>query len=66
MRLKLDKKNDALYLRLNETSVLESEEIQPGVIFDFDEKGRVVGIEILSLSTRVEPDQLNILQFETA
>ena len=65
MRLKIDKENDTLYLRLNETSVVESEEVQPGVIFDYDENGRVVGIEILSLSTRVEPEKLHILQLET-
>jgi len=66
MRLKIDKENDALYLRLNETAIVESEEVQPEVILDFDKDGRVVGIEILALSTRPQPDQLRILQFETA
>lgn len=65
MRLKIDKENDTLYLRLNESPVVESEEVQPGVIFDFDENGRVVGIEILGLSARVEPEKLHILQLET-
>ena len=65
MRLKIDKENDALYLRLNETSVVESEEVQPGVIFDYDENDRVVGIEILGLSTRAEPEKLHIFQLET-
>ena len=65
MRLKIDKDNDSLYLRLNESPVIESEEIQPGVIFDFDEDGRIVGIEILSLSSRVESDKLSLFQLET-
>ena len=39
MRLKIDKENDSLYLRLNEIDVVESEEVQPGVILDFDSKG---------------------------
>lgn len=65
MRLKIDKENDTLYLRLNESPVVESEEVQPGVVFDFDENGRVVGIEILDLSARVEPEKLHILQLET-
>ncbi len=65
MRLKIDKANDALYLRLNETEIIESEEVQPGVILDFDENGRVVGIEILALSTRTEPEKLGIFQLET-
>ncbi len=66
MRLKIDKKNDALYLRLNESTIIESEEVQSGVIFDFDENDPIVGIEILGLSARVEPDKLHSLQLETA
>ena len=65
MRLKVDKKNDALYFRLDESSIVESEEVQPGVILDFNTDGKVVGIEILNLSTRMLPEQLRVLQFET-
>jgi uncharacterized protein YuzE len=65
MRLKIDRENDALYLRLDETAISESEEVQPGVILDFDKNGRVVGIEILALSTRTQPDKLRVLQLET-
>lgn len=66
MRLKVDKENDALYLRLDEAAIVESEEVQPGVILDFDAAGRVVGIEILNLSVRVAPERLRVLQIETA
>jgi uncharacterized protein YuzE len=65
MRLKIDKENDALYFRLDETEIFESEEVEPGVILDFDENGRVIGIEILALSTRTQPEKLRVLQFET-
>ena len=65
MRLKVDKESDALYFRLDETPIVESEEVQPGVILDFDKDNRVVGIEILAISTRTEPEQLRVLQFET-
>ena len=65
MRLKLDKESDALYLRLDEAPVLESEEVQPGVVLDFNAEGKVVGVEILNLSARVPPEQLRVLQFET-
>jgi uncharacterized protein YuzE len=66
MRLKVDRENDALYFRLDESSVMESEEVQPGIILDFNAEGKVVGIEILNLSVRVTPEQLRILQYETA
>ena len=65
MKLKIDKENDALYLRLDEGEIIESEEVQPGVILDFDKDNRVIGVEILSLSKRVKPDMLKIVQLET-
>ncbi|GBE36554.1 hypothetical protein BMS3Bbin07_00701 [bacterium BMS3Bbin07] len=66
MKLKVDKENDALYFRLDEASIVESEEAQPGVILDFNAEGKVVGIEILNLSIRMTSDQLKVLQYETA
>ena len=66
MRLKVDQENDALHFRLDESSIVESKEVQPGVILDFNADGQVVGIEILSLSTRTAAEQLRVLQFETA
>ena len=65
MRLKVDRENDALYFRLDEAAIVESEEVEPGVILDFDKEGRVVGIEMLGLSTRTAPEKLRVLQFET-
>ncbi|OGO80615.1 MAG: hypothetical protein A3K41_00900 [Chloroflexi bacterium RIFOXYD12_FULL_57_15] len=65
MRLKIDKENDALYFRLDEAEIFDSEEVQPGVILDFNKDNRVVGIEILNLSTRVAKDKLNLVQLET-
>lgn len=66
MKLKIDRENDALYFRLTENEIFESEEVQPGVILDFDERGNVIGVEMLALSTRTEPEKLRVLQFETA
>ncbi|MBI5731566.1 MAG: DUF2283 domain-containing protein [Ignavibacteriales bacterium] len=65
MRLKVDKANDALYFRLDEASIVESEEVQPGIILDFNAEGKVVGVEMLNLSDRILPEQLKVLQYET-
>jgi len=65
MRLKVDKESDALYFRLDESAVVESEEVQPGVVLDFNAEGAVVGIEMLNLSRRVAPERLHVLQLET-
>lgn len=66
MRLKVDRVNDALYLRLDESAIVESEEVEPGIVLDFDKQGRVIGIEILALSSRTDPDKLRVFQLETA
>ncbi|MCC6297726.1 MAG: DUF2283 domain-containing protein [Anaerolineales bacterium] len=65
MRLKIDKENDALYFRLDESAIVESEEVQPGVILDFDKDNQLIGIEILNLSSRIGQEKLNFLQLET-
>ncbi len=65
MRLKVDKESDTLYLRLDESKVVESEEVRPGVILDFDSEGRVVGVEFLGISSRASWEELSSLQFQT-
>ncbi|MCK4293178.1 MAG: DUF2283 domain-containing protein [Planctomycetes bacterium] len=65
MRLKIDKESDTLYLRLDESKVVESEEVRPGVILDFDSEGRVVGVEFLGISSRATWEELSSLQFQT-
>jgi uncharacterized protein YuzE len=65
MRLCVNKENDTLYLRLDENAITESEEVEPGIILDYDENGRVVGIEMSAISKRVAPEQLHVLRFET-
>jgi len=66
MRIRVDRKNDTLYFRLDESRIVESEEIQPGVILDYDENDKVVGVEFLSISSRASEDELSSIQFNTA
>lgn len=47
MKLRVDVKNDILYLRLDDSRIVESEEVRPGIILDYDAYDNVVGIEIL-------------------
>ena len=66
MKIKVDKEADALYFRLDENKIFESEEVQPGVILDFDDDNQVVGFEILNVSKRTSPKDLCSMQFESA
>ena len=64
MKVTLAKTDDALYFRLHSNPIVESEEVRPGVILDFDDKDQVVGIEFLQVSQRVTKEDLSLMQFE--
>ncbi len=66
MKLHVDKKTDALYLRLDDSVIVESEEVSPGVVLDYNESNEVVGVEMLYLSKRSSDLNLSTLEFETA
>ncbi len=65
MKLNVDKEADALYLRLDDSPIVESEEVSSGVVLDYNESNEVVGVEILRLSKRSSTLNLSALQFET-
>ncbi|HIK23461.1 MAG TPA: DUF2283 domain-containing protein [Thermosynechococcus sp. M3746_W2019_013] len=65
MRLKVDQQADALYLSLSDAPASRTEEVSPGVIVDYDDQDRVVGIEMLYLSRRAPDLDLRRLLFET-
>jgi uncharacterized protein YuzE len=66
MRVHFDEKADALYMRLDDSTVVESEEVRPGVVLDFNEQDQVVGIEIRRVKERVPSANLRQMQFEVA
>ena len=66
MRLRVSKDDNALYFRLNESAIVESEEVRPGVILDFDKDGQVVGVEFLGIKARMPEEEMSSLQFKTA
>ena len=65
MKLNLDEDTDTLYLRLDESAIVESEEVQSGVVLDFNADNQVVGIEMLNISKRVKREKLLDFHFES-
>jgi uncharacterized protein YuzE len=57
--LKYRPKDNAAYIRLSSAKVLESAEVSPDVIFDYDDQGRIVGIELLDAKAQLPTDALN-------
>lgn len=59
MKVEYDVTTDSLYISLNEGVSIESEEVTDGVVLDFDDAGKVVGIDIQHASQRVDIDKLS-------
>ena len=67
MKVHFDDKSDAVFIRLDETKkIFESQEVEKGIILDFDENGEVIGIEILKVKDRISGDQLKEMKFQVA
>ena len=66
MRLRIDKEDDALYFWLDESAVVDTLEVAPGVVLDFNSAEQVVGFEMLNMSSRSADLNLDASQFETA
>ena len=66
MKLHIDKEADALYLRLDDSEIIESEEVSPGVVLDFNASNQVVGVEMLNISKRAPLLNTKTLEFQTA
>lgn len=57
---------DMLYIKLADRTSAESEEAAPGIVLDFDEHNRVVGIEIEDASTFIDLSRLEVLALPVA
>ena len=54
MKIQYDPEVDVIQIILSSKPVDESGEEKAGIIFDYDIKGNIVGIEILNASKRIE------------
>jgi len=66
MKVHFDEKTDAIYFRLDDSKIVESEEVEPGIVLDFNDKDQVVGIEILNVKKRVPEASFKEMKFEVA
>jgi uncharacterized protein YuzE len=67
MRVRVDHAADAVYLNLTDRPIKDSAEVADGIVVDYDDEGRIVGIEILDASRRTDdPAALKQFSFETS
>jgi uncharacterized protein YuzE len=60
MKMRYYKDTDSLYIDLSEKSSAESLEIAPGIVVDFDENNKIVGIDIDRASQILNLSELEI------
>jgi uncharacterized protein YuzE len=56
--VKYDPEANAAYIRFSPEKVEESEEVAPGIVLDYDAKGRIVGMEVLDARAHLSPELL--------
>ncbi len=66
MKMHYDQKTDALYLRLDDSKIIDSAEVEPGIVLDYNANNQVVGVEILRVKERVPAADLKHLDFKVA
>ena len=57
MKITYDQETDTITIRLKDVLVSESDELQEGMVADFDDEGNIVGLEIFEASKRVTQPQ---------
>jgi uncharacterized protein YuzE len=58
--------SDMLYIRLANRTSAELEEVAPGIVLDFDQNNRVIGIEIEDASKLIDLSRLEVLALPVA
>ena len=57
MKITYDQETDTITIRFKDGLVSESDELQEGMVADFDDEGSIVGLEIFEASKRVTQPQ---------
>jgi uncharacterized protein YuzE len=54
MKVVYDPDKDILQIAFIETTIEETAQIAPGLVFDYDEDGNVIGLELIKASTKMD------------
>jgi uncharacterized protein YuzE len=60
MTLQYFTETDMLYIKLSDSTSSDSEEVANGIVFDYDEKNNVVGIEIENARNKIDLSRLEL------
>lgn len=66
MKIKYDKKEDAIYLQLGQGKYCQTRKVTDTVLVDEDSKGKILGIEILNAKKNIKAFNPKKAFFETS
>jgi uncharacterized protein YuzE len=58
MKIPFDPKYDVLYLKFSEENVADTIGVDSGILIDYGDRGQMIGIEIINVSSRIEANPL--------
>ena len=64
MKIRYDKKEDAVYFELSKGKYRRTRKVTDSVLVDEDEKGKILGIEILDASKNIKAFEPRKTKFE--
>lgn len=59
MKITFDREADAIYIELSSGEFASNKKVDKNTIIDLDEKGNILGIELLNVSKRLSKDFLS-------
>ena len=60
MKISYDQATDSLYIHLSDRASVNSDEVQDGVVLDYDANGALVGIDLQHASQRMDINNLSV------
>ena len=65
MRIEYDDEADALYILLKDSQPVDARDVGAGVVADFDEKGDIVGLEVLYAAEKLGLESILTVTIDT-
>ena len=62
MKIHFGRVADGVYLRLDGSEIVGSEEVHTGIVLDFDKDNRIFGIEVLRVQRRLPAADLDQIE----
>ena len=64
MEISYDKEADAMYIEFRKGEFAKNKKIDEFTIIDLDKQGKILGIELLEVSTRIPIESLSEIHFK--